>query len=153
MIANKAYWAQILPHPLSPNESDIKLYKDNLCKGSTLLLGCTHKLLPHTDCQLDIDPWYSSETVIQGDWRENHIFFDNIVGDGVLNLDLALAEDVIKMASTKCRKFIVRYFLKKHPSMQVAENFVDPSNYDFEPQIILASDDYAFLVWSFHEKW
>lgn len=47
-----------LIHPLSPNEEDVKIYNDNLLKGSVLLLGCTHKLITLSDCQMDIDPWY-----------------------------------------------------------------------------------------------
>jgi hypothetical protein len=66
-MVDKNYWASELPLPLSPSDEDVELYKKFLLKyGTTLMLGCTKKLLPLSDRQLDIDPWYVGNTVIKG---------------------------------------------------------------------------------------
>lgn len=40
-MINKEYWSQDLPRPLSPDDNDVNIFKDNMIEGKTLLLGCT----------------------------------------------------------------------------------------------------------------
>ena len=108
MIVDKTYWGSDLPLPLSPSDSDVEIYKRYLKEGTTLMLGCTKKLLPLSDKQLDLDPWYNGETVIVGDWVNNVDFYNNIIIDGGLCFNKKLCNDIVKMASNNCEIFISR---------------------------------------------
>jgi len=152
MKADKEYWKTLFAHPLAPNDGDVRIIKNHMIKGTTLLLGCTKILIPLSDYQMDIDPWYEADTVIKEDWRENKIFFDNIISDGALNLDTKLTQDILKMAYNCCNRLIVRYFNYKLPKMIVAECFVDPNDMAFIPDAIIKKQEYSFLVWNFNEK-
>ena len=55
--------------------------------GTTLLLGCTRQLIPLSDVQMDLDPWYAAPTVVRQDWVTNTLQYTNILADGSLNLD------------------------------------------------------------------
>ena len=94
---DKLYWSKELLHPLSPSISDVEIYKQNIGKGSTLLLGCTHKLISISDFQMDIDPWYEAPTMIIKDWRDNETYYDNIIGDGVFNFTKELTDLIDKL--------------------------------------------------------
>ena len=102
---NKSYWSKELPSPYSPSISDVEIYKINIGKGSTLLLGCTHKLISISDFQMDIDPWYEAPTMIIKDWRDNETYYDNIIGDGVFNFTKELTDSVLTMCKKYCRNF------------------------------------------------
>jgi hypothetical protein len=143
------YWKNVLPHPLSPNETDVLLYQSFMQPGTTLLLGCTHKLIPLSDNQLDIDPWYAAETVIRGDWRENRTFYNNIIGDGPLNLGKELAEGVLDMASSHCETLVMRVFNYKLPVMRIASYFPTPSDLNPVPVDVVNLGEYSFFVWRF----
>ena len=62
---NKDYWASDIPLPLSPSDTDVDIYKDNMIQGSTLMLGCTKKLIPISNIQMDIDPWYDTKPLLR----------------------------------------------------------------------------------------
>jgi len=146
---DKSYWAKELPHPLSPSNNDIQTYKDYLYKGTTLLLGCTHKLIPLSTKQMDIDPWYNADTMIIKDWRENTEFYHNIIGDGVLNFSKELADELIEMCSEHCATFIARSFSRKLPQMKIANYFPKMEDFKFRPIIIEVRKDYNFYIWNF----
>ena len=55
---DNSYWASELPRPLSPDDEDVSVFKKKMINGTSLLLGCTKNLIPLTDVQMDIDPWY-----------------------------------------------------------------------------------------------
>lgn len=152
MLVDKTYWATQLESPYSPSDDDINIYLKYKIQGSSLLLGCTHKLLIHTDYQLDIDPWFLSKNVIVGDWRNNKIFYNNIMGDGVLNFTEELTNDVLKMASTHCNRFVVRYFNERLPNMKIANYFTHPHELYIKPDTIEDQSVYSFLIWNFHAK-
>ncbi len=145
----KDYWASELPRPLSPDDSDVEIYEKNMVEGTTLMLGCTKKLIDISNIQMDIDPWYEAETVIKQDWLNNDTYYDNIIGDGVLSFTKELADALILMASKKCKVFICRTFTKKLPIMRIADNF--PTEYDFiiKPTITIPFENYSFYVWHF----
>jgi hypothetical protein len=82
---DKDYWSSDLPLPLSPSDDDVENYKKFMTKGKTLMLGCTKNLIPLSDVQMDIEPWYDSKTVIKDNWINNNTFYENIIGDGVLS--------------------------------------------------------------------
>ena len=152
MKIDKTYWGSELPTPLSPSDEDVKEYKRKMKRGTTLLLGCTKKLIPLSNRQLDIDPWYEASTVIIGDWRENKHFYTNIIVDGGLNFTRKLTDEILEMASKNCNKLIARVFDKKLDIMKIAAHFPENAT-DF---IILPKywyhhegNDYTFYEWEF----
>lgn len=114
-----------------------------------MLLGSTRELLNLCDVALDVDPVYADKKIIVGDWLENTMFFENIIGDGVLNFNEDLCNKLLKMAEKNCSQFMVRAFNYRLPIMQVADYF--PSVYDFsmKPKLIFASNEYSFYQWNF----
>jgi hypothetical protein len=59
MGVGRDYWASLQP-PLSPTEEDVEVFRRHMLDGTTLLLGCTRQLIPLSDVQMDLDPWYSA---------------------------------------------------------------------------------------------
>lgn len=149
MEVNKEYWSSDLPLPLSPNDEDVKIYKKYIKEGTTLMLGCTKKLIPLSDRQLDYDPWYESETVIRGSWTSNKHFYTNIILDGGLCFTKELCDDIIEMASKNCKNFITRSFRHKLPTMRIADYFPNVNDFKIVPQISITYDDYTFYIWEF----
>jgi hypothetical protein len=149
MIVNKTYWGGDLPLPLSPSDSDVEVYKNYIKEGTTLMLGCTKKLIPLSDRQLDIDPWYEEETVILGDWTNNEHFYTNIIIDGGLNLTKKLCDDVVEMASKNCEVFISRSFRHKLDTMKIADYFPKASDFKIIPKEVIVYEDYFFYIWKF----
>ena len=147
--ANKEYWASELPLPLSPSDNDFNIYKENMIEGTSLMLGCTKKLIPITDIQMDLDPWYGSETVIKGDWLSNDKYYDNIIADGSLSFTKELSDGLIEMASKHCKVFIARTFTKRLPIMRVADYFPQPEDFKIPPTKTVAFEDYSFYIWWF----
>ena len=145
----KDYWASELPLPLSPSDSDVDIYKDNMIEGNTLMLGCTKKLIPISNIQMDIDPWYDSETVIKGDWLDNKTYYDNIIADGSLSFTKELADGLIEMASKNCKVFITRTFTKRLPIMRIADYFPKPQDFKILPTKTIVFEDYSFYIWQF----
>lgn len=145
----REYWRNRLEHPYSPNSRDITTFEQHMLPGSSLLLGCTHDLIVLTDKQLDVDPWYTAATVIKGDWRTNKTFYNNIIGDGVLNLSEQLAHDVVHMSSTTCNRLIVRSFKRRLPKMKVAQYFPDLADFQIKPKLVPYDHDYCFYIWQF----
>jgi len=148
---NKLYWSKELPHPYSPSKEDVEIYKENMTSGSTLLLGCTHKLIPISDFQMDIDPWYEAPTMIIKDWRDNETYYDNIIGDGVFNFTKELTDSVLTMCKKYCRNFVVRSFKRKLENMKIADYFPKENDFHIRPDLIDEYEDYNFFCWSFYE--
>ena len=145
----KDYWASELPLPLSPSDSDVDIYKDNMIEGDTLMLGCTKKLIPISDIQMDIDPWYESKTVIKDDWLNNKTYYDNIIADGSLSFTKELSDGLIEMASKNCKVFITRTFTKRLPIMRIANYFPQPEDFKILPTKTIVFEDYSFYIWQF----
>lgn len=148
---NKSYWSNELLYPLFPSISDVEIYKLNTGKGSTLLLGCTHKLIPISDFQMDLDPWYEAPTMIIKDWRDNETYYDNIIGDGILNFNKELTDSILTMCKKYCRNFVVRSFKHKLENMKIADYFPKENDFHIMPNLIDEYDDYNFFCWSFYE--
>lgn len=146
---NKYYWSKELPEPYCPSANDVKIYTSNLKKGKTLLLGCTHKLIPFSDVQLDIDPWYEASSVITDDWRNNKSFYTNIIGDGVFNFTKELTCKTLLMCSKNCKKLIIRAFKEKLPKMKVANYFPSIEDFSIKPNNHVSFHEYYFLIWDF----
>jgi hypothetical protein len=148
MIEN-SYWAQEFPYPYGPSEENVNTYRKYMTNGTTLLLGYTKKLIPFTDNQMDIDPMYKSDTMIIGDWSDNKTYYDNIIGDGVVNFTKELQENLLKMASKYCKRFIVRSFNYKLDKMRIAANFPKESDFSIKPNHVEVFNEYTFYVWEF----
>jgi len=145
----KDYWASDLPLPLSPSDTDVDIYKDNMIEGNTLMLGCTKKLIPISSIQMDIDPWYEAETVIKGNWLDNKTYYDNIIADGSLSFTKELADGLVEMASKHCKVFIARTFTRKLPIMRIADNFPQPEDFKITPTKTIVLENYSFYIWQF----
>lgn len=148
-MVDKNYWGSDLPLPLSPSDNDIKEFKSHMLNGTTLLLGCTKKLIPLSDRQLDIDPWYEGKTVIEGLWETNKHFYTNIIIDGGFSFNKELCDSIIEMASKNCKTLIARSFSKKLPTMKVAKYFPTEKDFQIPPTEIINCEDYKFFIWEF----
>ena len=150
MTVDKTYWGSELPIPLSPSDDDVLEYKFHLKKGSTLLLGCTKKLIPLSDRQLDTDPWYVGDTVIVGDWLDNKHFYTNMLIDGGLCFTKELCDSIIQMASKNSKQLIARVFDYKLDSMRIAAYFPNFADFEIEPTHTFKTEkDYTFYIWEF----
>jgi hypothetical protein len=149
MKLDKTYWGLTFPHPLSPSDLDVKLYKSFMTDGTTLLLGCTKKLIPISNRQLDLDPWYDGDTVIIGDWTENEHYYTNILVDGGLCFTKDLCDKIIEMASKNCKNFIARTFVEKLDTMKIADHFPLEDDFQIKPTTIVPCGSYNFYIWRF----
>lgn len=149
-MIDKNYWGLEHPHPLSPSDDDVLEYRFHLKTGSTLLLGCTKKLIPLSNRQLDIDPWYDGDTVIVGDWVDNKHFYTNIMIDGGLCFTKELCDSIIKMASKNCKVLIARVFDYKLDTMKIAAYFPNFADFEIEPIYTFKTEkEYTFYIWEF----
>jgi hypothetical protein len=149
MNVDKEYWSTEFPSPYGPSEEDVLFFNETKITGKTLLLGCTKKLIPITDIQIDIDPWYDGPNVIVKDWLDNTDFYENIFGDGVLNLTKELEQGILEMASKNCKVFICRCFNYKLEKLRIAKNFPDKDNFSITPTESKIFDDYSIHIWKF----
>jgi len=149
MNVNKEYWSTEFPSPYGPSEEDVLFFNETKVPGRTLLLGCTKNLIPITDIQMDIDPWYDGPNVITKDWLDNTDFYENIFGDGVLNFTKELEQNILEMASKHCKVFICRCFNYKLEKLRIATNFPDKDNFSITPTESKIFDDYSIHIWRF----
>ena len=148
-MINKEYWSQDLPRPLSPDDNDVIIFKDNMIEGKTLLLGCTRKLLDLSDVQIDLDPWWIGPNTITGNWLDNNNFYENILCDGGLCFTKELSDGILDMASKNCKVFITRTFTRKLSIMRIADYFPQPSDFEITPTKTIVKEDYSFYIWLF----
>ena len=148
-MINKEYWSQDLPRPLSPNDNDVIIFKDNMIEGKTLLLGCTRKLLDLSDVQIDLDPWWIGPNTITGNWLDNNNFYENILCDGGLCFTKELSDGILDMASKNCKVFITRTFTRKLSIMRIADYFPQPTDFEITPTKTIIKEDYSFYIWLF----
>jgi hypothetical protein len=149
-MVDKSYWASELPLPLSPSDDDVSVYEFHLKKGTTLLLGCTKKLIPLSDRQLDNDPWYEGNTMIVGDWVDNQHYYTNIMIDGGLCFTKELCDSIINMSSKNCEVLIARVFDYKLNTMRIANYFPKFEDFEIEPTFMYKTEKhYTFYVWEF----
>ena len=113
------------------------------------MLGCTKKLIDISDVQMDIDPWYESQTVIKQNWIENKKFYDNIIGDGVLSFTKELSDNILEMASKNCNTFIARTFTKRLSIMKIANHFPSENDFSIRPTLTIPFENYSFYIWRF----
>jgi hypothetical protein len=152
MNVDKEYWSTEFTSPYGPSEDDVLIFREKTIPGKTLLLGCTKKLIPITDIQMDIDPWYDGPNVITKDWLDNTDFYENIFGDGVLNLTKELEQGILEMASKHCKVFICRCFNYKLEKLRIAANFPDKDNFSITPTESKIFDDYSIHIWKFQNN-
>jgi len=153
---NREYWAGEHPRPMSPDAADVAIYDEFLGRdewgagAAVLLLGNTPALFPLCTSALDIDPFIDDPRVTLGDWRDNTTTYDAMVGDGVFNMDEALAHDIVDMASRFSRRLVVRSFTRKLPPMRIASFFPAPGDFRIVPNMVRESHEgYAFYRWDF----
>jgi hypothetical protein len=149
MNVDKEYWSNEFPSPYGPSEDDVIIFSEKSIPGKTLLLGCTKKLIPITDIQMDIDPWYDGPNVITKDWLDNTDYYENIFGDGVLNLTKELEIGILEMTSKHCKVFICRCFNYKLEKLRIAKNFPDKDNFSITPTESKIFNDYSIHIWRF----
>ena len=85
---DKAYWGTV-EHPLAPSAGDVEVYRRNLRPGSTLLLGCTRRLIELSTDQMDADPWCETPAMIVGDSSTGEI--DRFEGPYYLGMLLVMS--------------------------------------------------------------
>ena len=127
-------------------------FSEKRIKGKTLLLGCTKKLIPITDVQMDSDPWYDGPNVITKDWLDNTDYYENIIGDGVCNLTKELADGLVEMASKYCKVLIIRSFNYKLEKLRIAANFPTQNDFLITPTESIIFKDYSFYIWIFQNN-
>lgn len=148
MQIEKEYWAGLVP-PLAPSSTDVFIYRENLAEGTTLLLGSTRQLVPLSIIQMDIDPQDYLPDPIKQDWTSNTDFYNNIIGDGVINFTKDLCDRVVEMASKHCNRLIIRSFNRKLPTMRIAAYFPTVADFSIIPHSYTQFEDYTFYVWHF----
>jgi hypothetical protein len=148
MPVGPEYWASLQP-PLSPTDADVEIFRQHMRQGTTLLLGCTRQLIPLSDVQMDLDPWYAAPTVVRQDWVTNSVQYTNILADGSLNLGKNLCDQTLEMCSHHASVLIARVFSRRLISMRVASYFPAVSDFLIAPAWSLQLDSYAFHVWQF----
>lgn len=151
-IVDKNYWASDFQTPYGPTDEDVTFFNQNKTQGTTLLLGCTRKFIPFTDIQMDSDPWYDGPNVIVKDWLDNTDYYDNIFGDGVLNLTKELEKGILEMASKYCKVFICRCFNRRLEKHRIASNFPSSEEFSITPTESKIFDDYSIHIWIFQNN-
>jgi type 1 glutamine amidotransferase len=146
---NKSYWSSSFESPYGPTDDDVIFFNENKIVGKTLLLGCTKKLIPFTDSQMDNDPWYDGPNVIIKDWLDNTDYYENIFGDGILNLTKELEEGILQMVSKNCKVFICRCFNRRLEKHRIASNFPSIEEFSITPTESKIFDDYSIHIWRF----
>ena len=152
MSVNKEYWSTEFPSPYGPSEDDVRIFSEKRITGKTLLLGCTKKLIPITDLQMDIDPWYDGPNVLLKNWLDNTDYYENIIGDGVFNLTKELADGLLQMASKYCKVLIIRSFNYKFEKLRIAKNFPTQIDFLIAPTESIIFKDYSFYIWIFQNN-
>ena len=148
-MVSREYWASLTEPPLAPSDNDVDIFRSNLLNGETLLLGVTRKLMPLCDKAMDIDPFEVNEKVVIQDWVTNTNFYTNMIIDGGLCLNKQLCDEVLKMASKNCKRFISRNFNYRLPTMQVAQHFPNKFDFSIVPNKEIVFDLYTFYIWDF----
>jgi hypothetical protein len=149
MSVGKDYWASLKP-PLCPSDEDVEIVRCHMLEGETLLLGCTRNLIPLSDAQMDLDPWYSAPTVIKQDWPTNTKYYTNILADGSLNFTKELCDSTLTMCSNYSKVFIARAFNRKMDIMRVAAYFPQPGDFFIAPAKSIVFEHYTYYIWQFH---
>lgn len=103
-----------------------------------------------TTSQMDIDPWYISNTMIIGDWLDNKTKYNTIIGDGVFNFNKTLTIELLNMCSIYSDRLIIRVFNHKLSIMKIANYF--PDTFHIEPIIMEKQKDYTFYIWDFRQE-
>lgn len=142
-LAQDEHWIN-LPYPLKPCDSEVEVYRKNLIKGSTLMLGSTKQLLDICDVAVDLAPRYEHYKIIKGDWYNLFGFYENIIADGAINLTGPSLIDAIK---PHCNIFISRVFAKKFPAMKYAELFY--SEFSGATKIAEINESCPIFIWKF----
>jgi hypothetical protein len=132
------------PYPLKPNDTEVKMYQQHLLTGTTLLLGSTVPLLPLCDEAIDLTPRIQDPKIIKGDWNNIEKFYDNIIGDGVLNLE---GEKIIENLRPKCHRFISRVFSRKFSYMKYATFFY--KDFHNATKIAEINESCPIFIWKF----
>ena len=99
---------------------------------------------------MDIDPFIKGSSVIKSNWLDNKTEYANMIGDGVVNLDKKLTQNLIKMASKYCKNLVVRSFVRKQEGMLVASYFPEAKDFKITPYITRFCGEYNFYVWRFY---
>ncbi len=146
------HFSTLMP-PLSPNEYEVKIYKQfTKPYKNILLLGYTKELLPFCTQAIDINPpLYDhiirslyQEKISKGDWFHITGKYDCIIADGVLNLVGGSLMDHLKTLSDN---IMIRFFTKKLPHMKYATIFADTLNVLIPNEIIYTQEGCVMLMW------
>jgi len=115
------YWAN-LKEPKIPNEYEVSLF-EKYAIGEVLLLGETKRLQQIADEGIDLFPTTFAK---KGDWYKMNMFYDTIIGDGVLNINIGM--ELLNSVKWNCNRFICRVFgneIKDKYSWKYANYFYD----------------------------
>ena len=151
MEVNKEYWSSLI-YPLCPSIENVLTFSKHLVIGNTLLLGCTRELIPLSDEQMDLDPLDYAPNPIICNWLDNKTYYNNIIGDGVLNLTKDLCDGIIEMCSKHCQTFISRSFNYRLPTMRIAVHFPTRDDFLIIPEVIETHNEYTFFKWNFNNN-
>lgn len=134
---------------LSLSSDELQVYKDHLLSGTILLLGYSPELIPISNHQIDVNTWLKYEIIIDKDWFDKEKYYDNIIGDAILNYSKELTDSILDMCKKNCGLFITRCFKNKLPIMEIVDYFPKENEFKIRPDMVLEYNDYDFLLWRF----
>jgi hypothetical protein len=143
LIKDTEHWHGKNP-PYSPNEEEIKIYKNLIKDHPVCLLGMTKELLPFCDLAVDLNPISIDKPTLKEDWNNLTGDFGTIIGDGVINLE---GFQLVDKMSLICKRLVCRIFMEKLPNMKYAAFF--PKEFPKANVIMETQQNIVIVVWEF----
>jgi len=145
---DSAHFDNLRP-PLSPDQSEVRLYEEYVRGPSILLLGYTKELSHLASDSIDLNPPAERTDVTKGNWFEIKGSYDTIIGDGVLNL---VGGSLVEYLSHRTKRLVIRFFTEKIEGMKYATFFRHNTSFLLPDHIIDTKDKCRLLIWNFNQS-